>query len=151
MLYPAAANKEADMGNPFVHVELSTSDLKAAKKFYRGLFDWKLEDMKMGPGVTYTMISAGKGTAGGMMQKPMPDAPTQWLSYVQVDDLGKTMAKAKKLGATPIVENQEVMGQGAFGIIVDPTGAMIGLWEPRRRAPARKPAAPKKKAAAKKR
>ena len=54
------------MGNPFVHVELHTDDLKAAKKFYRGLFDWKLEDMKMDGGMVYTMVGVGKGTGGGM-------------------------------------------------------------------------------------
>ena len=30
------------MGNPFVHVELNTTDLGAAKTFYQALFDWKL-------------------------------------------------------------------------------------------------------------
>lgn len=30
------------MGNPFVHVELNTTDREKAKAFYRGLFDWKL-------------------------------------------------------------------------------------------------------------
>jgi predicted enzyme related to lactoylglutathione lyase len=31
------------MANPFVHVELNTTDVDKAKAFYRGLFDWKLE------------------------------------------------------------------------------------------------------------
>ena len=30
------------MGNPFAHIELTTGDLGAAKKFYKKLFDWKL-------------------------------------------------------------------------------------------------------------
>jgi predicted enzyme related to lactoylglutathione lyase len=129
------------MGNPFVHIELNTDDLKAMKKFYRGLFDWKLEDQKMAPGSVYTMISVGKGVAGGMQKKPMPDAPTQWLPYVEVADLAKTIAKAKKLGAAVILENQEVMGMGTMGIFIDPRGAMLGLWQPAPRRPARKPAA----------
>jgi predicted enzyme related to lactoylglutathione lyase len=33
------------MANPFVHVELMTSDMAKAKAFYSGLFDWKLEDI----------------------------------------------------------------------------------------------------------
>ena len=40
------------MANPFVHVELTTSDTGKAKSFYGELFDWKLEDMEMGPGFT---------------------------------------------------------------------------------------------------
>ena len=35
------------MSNPFVHVELSTTDLDKAKSFYQSLFDWQLCD---GPG-----------------------------------------------------------------------------------------------------
>ena len=36
------------MSNPFVHVELNTTDVDKAKSFYSKLFDWELEDMDMG-------------------------------------------------------------------------------------------------------
>ena len=32
------------MANPFVHVELNTTDVAKAKKFYGDLFAWKLKD-----------------------------------------------------------------------------------------------------------
>ena len=51
------------MANPFVHVELATSDPNKAKAFYGKLFDWKMEDMEMGPGMTYTTIKPGKAPA----------------------------------------------------------------------------------------
>jgi predicted enzyme related to lactoylglutathione lyase len=137
------------MGNPFVHIELNTDDVSAAKKFYRGLFDWKLEDQKMGPGMVYTMIGVGKGVGGGMMKKSMATTPTQWLSYVEVDDVAKSLAKVKKLGGNVVVEPMEVMGQGVLGVFIDPTGAALGLWQPKR-TPARKPAAAKTAAAPKK-
>src|SRR5437016_4333674 len=111
------------MANKFIHTELQTTDVAAAKKFYKGLFDWSLEDMKMGPGQTYTTIRIGKDTIGGIFKKMMPEAPTMWLSYVNVDDLDKTVAKAKKLGANMILERQEVPGMGHFAIFLDPTGA----------------------------
>jgi predicted enzyme related to lactoylglutathione lyase len=133
------------MGNPFVHIELNTDDVAKAKKFYKGLFDWKLADMKMGPGMVYTTIDAGKGkTGGGMQKKPMPEAPNHWLSYVEVENIDKTVAKAKKLGANVVVERMEVPGMGALAVFFDPTGAALGLWEPARKRPARKPAAKKK-------
>jgi predicted enzyme related to lactoylglutathione lyase len=40
------------MGNPFVHVELNTTDLDRAKSFYQALFDWQLQDHDMGGGTT---------------------------------------------------------------------------------------------------
>ena len=136
------------MPNPFVHVELATGDIPATKKFYRKIFDWKLQDTKMGPGMTYTMLDVGKGVGGGMMKKSMPEAPAQWLSYVEVEDVAKTIAKARKLGASIVVESQDVMGMGTLGIFVDPTGAMLGIWQPAKKAPARK--APAQKAPAQK-
>jgi predicted enzyme related to lactoylglutathione lyase len=30
------------MANPFVHVELGTTEFDKAKSFYRSLFDWQL-------------------------------------------------------------------------------------------------------------
>jgi hypothetical protein len=46
------------MGNPFVHVELMSTDVDKAKSFYGKLFDWKLEDMDMGD-MTYTQGGRG--------------------------------------------------------------------------------------------
>jgi len=54
------------MANPFVHVELNTTDVPKAKAFYEKLFDWKLEDLPM-PNGSYTMIHVGEGTGGGIM------------------------------------------------------------------------------------
>ena len=89
------------MANPFAHIELSTDDLSAAKKFYKRVFDWKLSDM---PQMSYTMIDVGKGTGGGMQGKMSPEQPTAWLPYVEVDDIKKSMAKAVKAGATALLE-----------------------------------------------
>ena len=118
------------MANPFVHVELATTDVDKAKSFYRSLFDWKLNDMDMGGGMTYTLIEVGEGTGGGMMKHPMPGAPSSWLAYVNVDDIAAAAATAKSLGATIFREVTEVPNAGSFAIIVDPTGAMLGLWQP---------------------
>lgn len=117
------------MANPFVHVELSTTDIAKAKDFYGKLFTWKLEDMQMGPGMTYTTIAPGEGTGGGMMKQMIPNAPSAWLPYVIVDDVKASTEKAKSLGATVMKDRTEVPGMGWFSIIVDPTGATLGLWQ----------------------
>jgi len=59
----------------------------------------------------------------------MPDGPTAWLNYVEVADVKRSLAKAKKLGATIVQGYQPIPGMGAFGIFVDPTGAALGVWE----------------------
>jgi len=119
------------MANPFVHVELNTQDVGKAKSFYQSLFDWTLNDVDMDGGMTYTMVDVGEGTGGGMMKHPMPDAPSMWLPYVLVDDIVASTEKAKALGATVIRDVMEVMGMGSLSIIIDPTGATLGLWQPK--------------------
>jgi predicted enzyme related to lactoylglutathione lyase len=116
------------MANPFVHVELNTTDVAKAKSFYGELFDWQLEDVPMAEGA-YTLIKVGEGTGGGLMKHPMPGAPSMWLAYVLVDDIGTATGKAKGLGATVLKDATEVPGMGWFSIIGDPTGAVLGLWQ----------------------
>jgi predicted enzyme related to lactoylglutathione lyase len=119
------------MSNAFVHVELSTTDVGKAKDFYGKLFDWTLEDVPMGGEDTYTMIKVGEGTGGGLMKQMIPGAPSAWLAYVLVDDIAAATKKAKSLGATVMKDVTEVMGAGWLSIIVDPTGAVLGLWKPK--------------------
>jgi len=124
------------MPNAFVHIELNTDDVAKAKKFYKSLFKWSFGAM----GPDYTGIDVGKGTGGGMQQKKMVEAPTAWLPYVEVEDVKKTIAKARKLGANVQLDYLEIGDMGSIGVFVDPTGAPIGVW-----AAARKPAKKAKK------
>jgi predicted enzyme related to lactoylglutathione lyase len=108
-----------------------SNDVGKAKAFYGKLFDWKLEDMDMGD-MTYTMIKVGEGTGGGLMKNPMPNSNSLWVAYVNVDDLKAATARAKSLGGTIMKDQVEVEGAGSFSIITDPTGAMLGLWQPKK-------------------
>jgi predicted enzyme related to lactoylglutathione lyase len=115
------------MANPFVHVELNTRDLGTSKKFYSGLFDWKLEEMTGGG--DYSIINVGEGTGGGMMKNPVPGMPDFWLPYILVDDVKASTKKAQSLGATVHKDVTEVPGMGWFSVLADPTGAAFGLWQ----------------------
>lgn len=117
------------MTNPFVHVELATTDVAKAKDFYGKLFSWKMEDMPMPEGATYTIINVGEGTGGGLMKNPMSGAPSMWMAYVNVDDVKAATKKAQSLGAKVMKDITEVKDMGWFSIITDPTGAMLGLWQ----------------------
>jgi predicted enzyme related to lactoylglutathione lyase len=118
------------MANPFCHLELASTDAAKAKTFYSSFFDWKLTDMEMGPGMTYTTFKpTDDSPGGGMMQHPVPGAPSAWLPYVLVDDVKASTAKAQSLGAQVAKDTQEVPNMGWFSIIIDPTGAPLGLWQ----------------------
>ena len=130
------------------HVELNTSDPKAARKFYKGLFGWKYQDMPMPNGV-YTMISTKEGKPfGGLQQHPMPGAPSAWLNYVTVKSVQRTVTKAQKTGGTVVVPITTIPGMGSFAVVTDPTGASVGVWQaaPKPKKKAKKKSAKKKSA-----
>jgi predicted enzyme related to lactoylglutathione lyase len=134
------------MANPFAHIELTTTDLGKAKKFYKKLFDWKLTDTPMGEGGgIYTMISAGKAPGGGIQVQPMPEAPVTWLPYVEVDSVKKALAKAEKNGAKVVLPTMDIGKNGIIGIFVDPAGATLGVWSKAKPAKKAKKAAKNKK------
>ena len=118
------------MSNPFVHVELNTTDLNRAQSFYGKLFNWQTEETKL-PDGNYTLINVGEGTGGGMLPQMVPGAPSEWLPYVAVDDIQAATEKARKLGASVMKDVTEVPNMGWFSIITDPTGAHLGLWKPK--------------------
>jgi uncharacterized protein len=118
------------MANPFCHAELASTDVAKAKTFYSTLFDWKIADIDMGGGMTYSPFRPTEDSpGGGMMQQPVPGAPSAWLPYVLVDDVNVATKKATSLGAQVVRDVQEVPDMGWFSIITDPTGAPIGLWQ----------------------
>lgn len=119
------------MSNAFVHIELNSTDVDKSKAFYGKLFEWTLEDTKMGEkgDLDYTMIKVGKGTGGGMMKQLMPNAGSAWLPYVEVSDIKASTKKAQSLGAKVMKDVTEITDRGWLSIIVDPAGAMLGLWQ----------------------
>ena len=116
--------------------ELITADPKASADFYGKLFGWQAVPFvpKGGPtgGPPYTLFKTDPNDmgTGGMMQAPAPGIPTHWLSYVVVENVDQTVAKATELGGkalTPVMDIGEV---GRIAVIQDPLGAVVGLHEP---------------------
>ena len=52
---------------------------------------------------------------------------------MKVGNVKAATRKAKSLGAKVKKDVTEVKGAGSLSIITDPTGAMLGLWEPKRK------------------
>lgn len=118
----------------FCWADLSTTDAAAAKQFYTELFGWTAVDMPVGPDMTYTMLQVeGKEVAALYQQGPTEQGmPPHWNSYVSASSADDIAAKAKALGGTVLAEPMDVMEEGRMAIIQDPTGAVVGAWQPKR-------------------
>lgn len=120
----------------FCWTDLATTDTAGAKSFYSGLFGWEAEDLPVGDGVFYSIMRRdGKSVAAiGPQPQQQTDAgvPPVWQSYVMVESADDASARAVELGATAHMQPFDVLDSGRMGVIQDPQGAWLLLWEPRR-------------------
>jgi uncharacterized protein len=139
--------------------ELATTDGRAAWNFYHTLFGWDpSEEMDMGPMGIYKIFSRNGIQVGAIYNKPpeMP-APPNWLPYIKVASVDRTVERVRSSGGTVLNGPMDVPGGGRIANLMDPQGVMISVHSnapaaaaPKPAAkPAAKKAAPKKKAAAK--
>jgi uncharacterized protein len=117
----------------FCWVDLATSDTAAAKAFYTAVLGWTATDVPTDMGPPYTLFALGdEGVCGAYPLAPGCGDRPYWLSYVCVADLDATLTRALGLGAQVTMPAMDVMDEGRLGVIQDPTGAHLGLWQPRR-------------------
>jgi predicted enzyme related to lactoylglutathione lyase len=112
------------------HDNVSDDPAKAIE-FYTGLLGWELEDFDMGPAGTYKMWKASDGTTmGGFVDKPMPEAPSFWLGFVQVEDADETLARVTNNGGIALSPIIEIPGIGRAVTCKDPQGGVFGAYQP---------------------
>ena len=121
--------------NMFCWVDLATTDVDAAKEFYGSLFGWSYFDMPTPLGYHYSLCQIDGYNVAGMSILPqeMMDQgiPPVWSSYIKHDDVDSVVAKAVAAGGTEAMPAMDVMESGRMAVIQDPTGAMVGVWQPR--------------------
>ncbi len=110
--------------------ELMTGDVEAAKGFYGELLGWSYKAVDMGPSGSYTLISAGEKSIGGMMTMP-PAAPfpPHWMSYVSVKDVDATAKSWEASGGKVGFGPHDIPNVGRFATLVDPWGAAITAFK----------------------
>ncbi len=105
------------------------------RAFYTGLFGWDTEDIPTPMGPAYTMASLGGKVVAGIAPQP-PEmaeagAPSMWNSYVMVEDLDAVCSAVAAAGGAVVMPAMDVMTQGRMAMVADPSGAVVGLWQPR--------------------
>ncbi|HET9369772.1 MAG TPA: VOC family protein [Vicinamibacterales bacterium] len=131
---PASAPARDVEPGRFVWRDLMTKDVDAAKQFYGELFGWRFEDARRGDRPYVIARRDSMPIAGLVDVSAMPDAGSQWLSFMSVEDVDKSVAFVRAENGTVLVEPRDLpMARAA--VISDPQGAPLGLAELRRGAP----------------
>jgi hypothetical protein len=114
---------------PVVHLELHTGDRPRACAFYAQLCGWRPERIDAGGG-TYWALELGGGFGGGGVVECETPQPL-WLPYVEVADIGAVTERARRLGASVLMEPREGPA-GWRSVVAAPAGADVAFWQPKR-------------------
>ncbi len=109
-----------------VHIEIPTRDPEESGKFYRNLFDWKVDQYEAP--VAYTMWQPPVEPGGGFIPVDGSTKAGDVLLYVESEDIEADLKKAVKLGGKVVKSKTEIPTVGWFGIFTDPTGNRIALY-----------------------
>ncbi|MET1042899.1 MAG: VOC family protein [Microbacteriaceae bacterium] len=112
-------------------VDLASSEPDRAMEFYGQLFGWRADragDAEYGGYVRFyrdDRLVAGLATNTGTF-----GFPDGWSTYLMAPDVAITARSAAAAGAQVVVEPLEIPGQGSMAMLADPSGGVIGLWQP---------------------
>jgi predicted enzyme related to lactoylglutathione lyase len=127
-----AKRKAAKKGNTpasIVWFEIPADNPGRAKKFYNGMFGWKVNPMPHMDG--YNHVDTGGVDAspdGAIMQRMCPEHQG-YTNYVTVDSVEKASAKVEKLGGKVHKPKTAVPGMGYFAICLDTENNVFAVWE----------------------
>ena len=111
-------------------IDLMTSDPDKAMAFYAAVFGWTYEigDVEKYNGYI-TASKDGRSVAGMMKNDGNFGAPDGWTTYLRVDDIAASADAAVSGGGQVLMAPMVVPGQGQMAMIMDASGAAVGLWQ----------------------
>ena len=112
-------------------VDLGSPNPSAAADFYRNVFGWTIEADARPEAGGYAMCMLNGQPVAGLGPQMNPDLPPFWNVYVTVTSADNTLGLVSSNGGTVVVPAMDVLDVGRMGILQDPGGSFISVWEPR--------------------
>ena len=114
----------------WVWIELWAKNPKAMAEFYSGFAGYELEPPVERPdGSLAYFLASGGYTRCAIIPSPAPSTAPAWLLYLRVQDVKAATRQAETAGARVVVPPSLEVRDGRVALIVDPTGAALGLAE----------------------
>ncbi|MEV6347960.1 VOC family protein [Actinoplanes sp. NPDC051851] len=109
-------------------VDLATSDIDAAIRFYTGLFGWtaQISGDDFGGYTTFLLNGLPVAGAGPLFGEGQA---TSWSTYVATEDADVVAARVEAAGGKVLVAPFDVADQGRMAAFLDPSGAPFSAWE----------------------
>ncbi|WP_099022178.1 VOC family protein [Mycolicibacterium palauense] len=125
-----AVRPTTPLGAP-VWVDLATTDIDRAARFYTAVFGWTVSTPGPRDCGYLNATREGLQVAGLMPNDPQWNSPDRWSTYLHTADVDATLSAVEAAGGTCCGGAMDVEGKGRMAMLADPTGAMVGLWQPR--------------------
>ena len=113
--------------------ECQTRDAKAAAAFYEAVFGVEVKQFLPAEGrPPYHVINVdGRGVAGIFeINEQMGDVPPNWSTIFAVADHDATVAQAKELGGSALMQGLDLPEIGRLAVLRDPAGAVFQVLQP---------------------
>ena len=119
----------AHLTGKLVWLDLETTDLTGAKRFYHDLFGWDYRDYHS-YGADYSVALAHGKPVAGLVRRQIVNGTERrsvWLPFFSVADVGATFGQAVKAHALVGSEPVDLPMRGRQARLTDPEGAVFAL------------------------
>ncbi|HXV78009.1 MAG TPA: VOC family protein [Candidatus Polarisedimenticolaceae bacterium] len=115
-----------------VWTDLTVDDAERLRDFYRRVVGWGVAPVEMGGYSDFSMTApaSGDAVAGVCHARGTNEGlPAQWLVYITVENLDRSIAACEELGGTVVNGPKSMGSHGRYCVIRDPAGAVAALIE----------------------
>lgn len=114
--------------NEWVWIDLWTGNVEQATAFYSAVLGYEVRPLPAESARDGALFVSGDFVRAGVMLKKDAGTSTAWLPYVRVADARSAAERAQAAGGRVYREPVDI-GRAIVAIIVDPTGAPVGIAE----------------------
>jgi predicted enzyme related to lactoylglutathione lyase len=104
--------------------------VEGSRKFYGDLFGWEAADPDPEFGGYFLFSRDGIPVAGAMGDMGDVPANDSWKIYLNTNDIDQMLKAAGNASAQVISPAMAVADLGTQAVLIDPTGAELGAWQP---------------------
>jgi len=128
LLEPASSERHP---GKIIWVELATSDLESARRFYGGLLGWTFRDVR-GARLPFSIALLNGEPVAGLVQPRSPrngQRQPNWLPFIATSDVRALKQQAVAHGARVLSAPRSYPNRGEQAVFADPQGAVFGVLQ----------------------
>ena len=115
-------------------LDLTVENAEEIRDFYQSVVGWDTSAVSLGDYDDFCVHPPGdENPIGGICHKRGANSsmPSQWMVYITVDDLDKSMEECERRGGNIVVRDRDMGPYGRLSVLQDPAGAFLAIIQPK--------------------